>query len=57
MTSKKMAVFGIYPTASQAERGVDALISAGFNSPDISVLLPDTPSTQAFAHRKDTKAP
>jgi hypothetical protein len=57
MTSKKMAVFGIYPGSAQAEHAVDALISAGFNSPDISVLLPDIPSTRAFAHQKDTKAP
>ncbi len=57
MTSKKMAVFGIYSTADEAERAVDALMSAGFTSPDISVLLPDTQSTQAFAHHKDTKAP
>ena len=57
MTSKKMAVFGIYPDSTQAERGVDALIAAGFGSAEISVLLPDTQSTQAFAHHKDTKAP
>jgi hypothetical protein len=57
MTSKKMAVFGIYANATQAERGVDALIAAGFGSSDISVLLPDTQSNQAFAHQKDTKAP
>jgi hypothetical protein len=47
MTSKKMAVFGIYPHASQAERAVDAFIAAGFSSSDISVLLPDNESTQA----------
>ncbi len=40
MTSKKMAVFGIYPEASQAEVAVDAFIAAGFSSSDISVLLP-----------------
>jgi hypothetical protein len=57
MSSKKMAVFGIYPLASQAEGAVDALIAAGFRSTDISVLLPDTQSTQAFAHVKETKAP
>jgi hypothetical protein len=57
MTSKKTAVFGIYATSSQAERAVDALMAAGFSSSAISVLLPDTQSTQAFAHHKDTKAP
>jgi len=57
MSSKKMAVFGIYPFAAQAERAVDTLIAAGFRSTDISVLLPDTQSTRAFAHVKETKAP
>ena len=57
MTSKKMAVFGIYANAAQAERAVDALMAAGFTSADISVLLPDTQSTHEFAHHKDTKAP
>ncbi|HEX3835918.1 MAG TPA: hypothetical protein VHW25_03065 [Steroidobacteraceae bacterium] len=57
MTSKKMAVFGIYPLQSQAEIAVDAFIAAGFSSSAISVLLPDTQSSQAFAHHKDTKAP
>jgi hypothetical protein len=57
MAHSKMAVFGIYAEQSQAESAVDALIAAGFGSSDISVLLPDTESTQAFAHHKDTKAP
>src|SRR6202000_1122369 len=48
---------GIYPESSQAELAVDAFIAAGFASSNISVLLPDTQSTQAFAHHKDTKAP
>ena len=57
MTSKKTAVFGIYKSAEQAERAVDTLMSSGFPSSDISVLLPDTQSTKAFAHEKETKAP
>lgn len=57
MTGKNTAVFGIYPTAEDAERGVDTLINAGFASGDISVLLPDTRSTREFAHQKETKAP
>src|SRR5580698_6093491 len=57
MSSKKMAVFGIYPLQSQAEIAVDAFMAAGFASSAISVLLPDTQSTQAFAHHKDTEAP
>src|SRR4030081_383772 len=57
MAGKNTAVFGIYPTAEHAERAVDTLITAGFLSPDISVLLPDTRSTKEFAHTKETKAP
>ena len=57
MAGKNTAVFGIYPSATQAERAVDTLISAGFASADISVLLPDSKSTKEFAHEKDTKAP
>ena len=57
MSSKKMAVFGIYPTGAQAERAVDRLLATGFASADISVLLPDSKSTKEFAHHKDTKAP
>ncbi|HEY2678608.1 MAG TPA: hypothetical protein VGI65_16670 [Steroidobacteraceae bacterium] len=57
MASKNTAVFGIYSSGSQAERAVDTLITAGFDSSAISVLLPDVESTKAFAHQKDTKAP
>jgi hypothetical protein len=57
MSTKNMAVFGIYPTAATAEQAVDSLIAAGFTSTDISVLLPDDRSTRDFAHHKDTKAP
>jgi len=55
--SKMTAVFGIYPTRAQAERGVDALMAAGFSSSDISVLLAQSTSTRDFAHEKHTKAP
>ena len=57
MAGKNTAVFGIYPTTEGAERAVDVLISAGFPSGDISVLLPDNRSTREFAHEKATKAP
>ena len=55
--SKNKAVFGIYPSPSQAERAVDTLLRAGFTNNAISVLLPDDNSTREFAHKKDTKAP
>jgi hypothetical protein len=57
MAGKNTAVFGIYRSATEAERAVDTLIAAGFASSAISVLLPDTRSTKEFAHHKDTKAP
>jgi hypothetical protein len=57
MAGKNTAVFGIYPSALDAERAVDTLIAAGFASAAISVLLPDSRSTKEFAHEKDTKAP
>lgn len=57
MAGKNTAVFGIFRTPVDAERGVDTLIAAGFPSADISVLLPDNRSTQEFAHEKETKAP
>jgi hypothetical protein len=57
MAGKNTAVFGIYPTAEQAERAVDTIIAAGFRTDDISVLLPDSRSTKEFAHEKETKAP
>jgi hypothetical protein len=57
MSAKNTAVFGIYPSADRAERAVDTLIAAGFESADISVLLADTDTTKEFAHTKETKAP
>ena len=57
MDSKNKAVFGIYPSVSQAESAVDTLLRAGFSNGAISVLLPDDQSTREFAHKKDTKAP
>jgi hypothetical protein len=57
MALKKTAVFGIYPSVSQAEAAVDALVREGFSNNDISVLMPDNQSTKEFAHEKNTKAP
>jgi hypothetical protein len=57
MDNKKTAVFGIYANVAQAERAVDALVSARFSNNDISVLLPDNESSKDFAHEKHTKAP
>jgi hypothetical protein len=57
MSSKNTAVFGIYKSSELAERAVDSLIAAGYDSAAISVLLPDSRSTKEFAHEKNTKAP
>jgi hypothetical protein len=57
MAGKNTAVFGIYKSGTHAEQAVDALIAAGYPSSNVSVLLPDTGSTKAFAHEKATKAP
>jgi hypothetical protein len=55
--SKNTAVFGIYRSASLAEKAVDRLLEAGFRNDDVSVLLPDEQSSKNFAHEKNTKAP
>src|SRR5438067_4168256 len=57
MAGKNTAVFGIYTTRTAAEAAVDELISAGFPSADVSVLLHDVQSTREVAHEKNTKAP
>lgn len=57
MAGKNTAVFGIYRDRTHVERGVDALLDAGFRGEDISVLLPDNMGTKDFAHEKHTKAP
>ena len=57
MEDKKTAVFGIYQSAADAERAVDALVDARFSSSDVSVLMPDNQGSQDFAHEKKTKAP
>jgi Protein of unknown function (DUF3341) len=57
MAGKNTAVFGIYPTYTSVEGGVDALKVAGFRNTDISVLFPENVGTKDFAHEKGTKAP
>lgn len=57
MQNKKTSVFGLFSSSAAAERGVEALISAGFSNNAISVLMQDSQSTQDFAHEKHTKAP
>ena len=58
MSGKKVGVFGIYSTRTAVENGADALVRAGFPSPDISVLLPESlAGTKEMGTEKATKAP
>jgi hypothetical protein len=58
MSGKKVGVFGIYSTRAGVENGADALVRAGFPSPDISVLLPESlAGTKEMGTEKATKAP
>ncbi|MBC8164542.1 MAG: general stress protein [Bryobacteraceae bacterium] len=57
MAGKNTAAFGIYKSRAQAERAVDTFTQNGFSNDDISVLLPDSHSSEEFAHEKNTKAP
>src|SRR5271165_6336641 len=57
MAGKNTAVFGIFTSRTQAEQAIDALMSAGFRSDDISVLAPDQHTTKELATEKNTKAP
>lgn len=57
MAGKNTAAFGLFSTQAQAEKGVDALLAAGFRHDDISVLAPDQQTSKQFAAEKNTKAP
>ncbi len=57
MAGKNTSVFGIYPTYTDVENGVEALKAAGFRNTDVSVLFPENVGSKDFAHKKETKAP
>jgi hypothetical protein len=57
MAEKKVAVFGIYATPTNAEMAVDRLVAAGYSDEDVSVLMADAYASRQFAHEKNTKAP
>ena len=56
-TGSNIAVFGIFPSTSQAERCVSALIDRGFRNQDISFLAADKTTAKELAMEKGTKAP
>jgi hypothetical protein len=51
MSPRELVAIGIFTTATQAEVGVDVLITAGFNSAGISVLLPEQRNTKMEPER------
>ena len=53
----KSSIFGIVKTHAQAEQIVQVLQDAGFNSSEISILLPDNEGKHDIGHVKATKAP
>ena len=57
MAGKNTAIFGIYPSLTSVEIGIDELKSAGFRKTDISVLFPENAGSRDLAHEKSTKAP
>jgi hypothetical protein len=57
MSSKNIAVYGIYPHRGAAEGAVLRLQDAGFRNTDVSVLFSDNRSSKEFAMEKGTKAP
>src|ERR1700722_14255901 len=58
MSDKKVAVFGIYSTRTAVEKAAESLVTGGFLSSDISVLLPESlGGPKDMATVKATKAP
>jgi hypothetical protein len=58
VANKKVAVFGIYSTRTAVESATDALVTAGFATSDISVLLPESlGGPKDMGTEKATKAP
>ena len=57
ISAKNFVVFGIYASSFDAECGAADLISAGFSSRDISVLISDVDRRHEFVHHKASTAP
>jgi hypothetical protein len=53
MSPGRLTAIGIFTTATQAEVGVDVLMTAGFKSTGISVLLPEQRNTKMAPERAD----
>ncbi|HTV76841.1 MAG TPA: hypothetical protein VMF03_01180 [Steroidobacteraceae bacterium] len=48
MSTTHLSAIGVYPTATQAEAGVNVLIENGFNSDGIHLLLPKQRNTKSL---------
>jgi hypothetical protein len=61
MAGKNAAVFGMYPSITSVEIGVDELKAGGFCNTDISVLFPERAPRRETSHtrriRKHRRAP
>ena len=58
MSSKKVAVFGIYSTRAAVEDATEGLVTEGFPASDISVLLPESlGGPRHIGTEKASKAP
>ena len=58
MSDKKVGVFGICSTRSSVENAMDSLVTAGFSTSDISVLMPESlGGHKDLGTEKTTKAP
>lgn len=53
MTTRKMVVLGAYSNRAAADHAVNELTSAGFDTAEISILLPDDRGTAAVENAKD----
>src|ERR1700722_20350342 len=53
MSPRPLVAIGIFTTATQAEVGGDVLMTAGFKSSGISVLLPEQHNTKMATDRAD----
>jgi hypothetical protein len=57
MAGKNSAVFGIFSTRAGAEHAAELLLTSGFSTSDISVLLPENLGSREIGTEKATKAP
>jgi hypothetical protein len=57
MANNKTAVVGIYSTRDSVGDAIDTLVISGFQSSNMSVLLPGTHGSKTIGTEEETKAP